>query len=284
MLRPLSGPPVRLRKREADATIRPALRRRVATDESKLRELLQSFQEGSLSLEEMLERLRRLPYEDIGFAELDHHRALRRGFPEVILGEGKSEAQLVAIAERLAAASDRLLITRVDVETYGAVKQRLPDARYHADARAITLDRSRERRWPGVVVLCAGTSDLPVAEEAAVTAELMGSQVERYYDVGVAGLHRLLDKLEAIQSARALVVVAGMEGALPSVVAGLVAAPVIAVPTSVGYGASFGGLAPLLAMLNSCAAGVGVVNIDNGFGAGYLAAVINRQSQEGVRE
>lgn len=284
MLRPLSGPPVRLRKREADATIRPALRRRVATDESKLRELLESFQQGSLSLEEMLEHLRRLPYEDIGFAELDHHRALRRGFPEVILGEGKSEEQVVAIAERLAAASDRLLITRVDVETYGAVKQRLPDARYHADARAITLDRSRERRWPGVVVLCAGTSDLPVAEEAAVTAELMGSQAERYYDVGIAGLHRLLDKLEAIQSARALVVVAGMEGALPSVVAGLVAAPVIAVPTSVGYGASFGGLAPLLAMLNSCAAGVGVVNIDNGFGAGYLAAVINRQSQEGVRE
>ena len=284
MLRPLSGPPLRLRKREAGATIRPALRRRVATDESKLRELLQSFQQRSLSLDEMLEHLRRLPYEDIGFAELDHHRALRRGFPEVILGEGKSEEQVVAIAERLAAASDRLLITRVDVETYGAVKQRLPDARYHADARAITLDRSRERRWPGVVVLCAGTSDLPVAEEAAVTAELMGSQAERYYDVGIAGLHRLLDKLEAMQSARALVVVAGMEGALPSVVAGLVAAPVIAVPTSVGYGASFGGLAPLLSMLNSCAAGVGVVNIDNGFGAGYLAAVINRQSQEGGRE
>ncbi|MFB3053304.1 MAG: nickel pincer cofactor biosynthesis protein LarB [Dehalococcoidia bacterium] len=249
-----------------------------------MRELLQSFQQRSLSLDEMLEHLRRLPYEDIGFAELDHHRALRRGFPEVILGEGKSEAQLVAIAERLAAASDRLLITRVDVETYGAVKQRLPDAHYHADARAITLDRSRERRWPGVVVLCAGTSDLPVAEEAAVTAELMGSQAERYYDVGIAGLHRLLDKLEAMRSARALVVVAGMEGALPSVVAGLVAAPVIAVPTSVGYGASFGGLAPLLAMLNSCAAGVGVVNIDNGFGAGYLAAVINRQSREGLRE
>ncbi|MCH8346243.1 MAG: nickel pincer cofactor biosynthesis protein LarB [Chloroflexi bacterium] len=284
MLRSLSGPPARLRKREADATIRPALRRRVATDESKLRELLQSFQQGSLSLDGMLERLRRLPYEDIGFAELDHHRALRRGFPEVILGEGKSEEQVVAIAERLAASSDRLLITRVGVETYGAVKERLPDARYHADARAITLDRSGGPRWPGVVVLCAGTSDLPVAEEAAVTAELMGSQAERYYDVGIAGLHRLLDKLEAMQSARALVVVAGMEGALPSVVAGLVAAPVIAVPTSVGYGASFGGLAPLLSMLNSCAPGVGVVNIDNGFGAGYLAAVINRQSREGLRE
>ncbi|MEE8370346.1 MAG: nickel pincer cofactor biosynthesis protein LarB [Dehalococcoidia bacterium] len=249
-----------------------------------MRELLQSFQQGSLSLDGMLEHLRRLPYEDIGFAELDHHRALRRGFPEVILGEGKSEEQVVAIAERLAAGSDRLLITRVDAETYGAVKERLPDAHYHADARAITLDRSGAPRRPGVVVLCAGTSDLPVAEEAAVTAELMGSQAERYYDVGIAGLHRLLDKLEAMQSARALVVVAGMEGALPSVVAGLVAAPVIAVPTSVGYGANFGGLAPLLSMLNSCAAGVGVVNIDNGFGAGYLAAVINRQSREGVRE
>ncbi len=235
-------------------------------------------------MDEMLESLSRLPYEDIGFAEVDHHRALRRGFPEVILGEGKSEEQVVAIAERLVAGSGRLLITRVDVETYRAVKQRLPDAHYHADARAITLDRSREQRWPGVAVLCAGTSDLPVAEEAAVTAELMGSRAERYYDVGVAGLHRLLDKLEGMRSARAMVVVAGMEGALPSVVAGLVAAPVIAVPTSVGYGASFGGLAPLLAMLNSCAAGVAVVNIDNGFGAGYLAAVINRQSREGLRE
>ena len=192
--------------------------------------------------------------------------------------------QVVAIAERLAAQSDRLLITRVEVETYRAVKERLSDVRYHADARAITLDRSSETRWPGVAVLCAGTSDLSVAEEAAVTAELMGSQTDRFYDVGVAGLHRLLDKLEALRSARALVVVAGMEGALPSVVAGLVAAPVIAVPTSVGYGASFGGLAPLLAMLNSCAAGVSVVNIDNGFGAGYMAAVINRQSRQGLRE
>jgi NCAIR mutase (PurE)-related protein len=229
-------------------------------------------------VDEALERLRHLPYEDIGFAEIDHHRALRRGFPEVVLGEGKTTAQVVAIAERLAAKSERLLITRVDVDLYRAVKERLPDARYHADARAVTLDRSGEPLLPGVVVLCAGTSDLAVAEEAAVTAELMGSGVERYYDVGVAGIHRLFDKLEAIRAARALVVVAGMEGALPSVVAGLVAAPVIAVPTSVGYGASFRGLAPLLTMLNSCAAGVSVVNIDNGFGAGYLAAVINRQS------
>ncbi len=228
--------------------------------------------------------MRRLPYEDIGFAEVDHHRALRKGFPEVILGEGKSREQVVAIAEKLAVQTDRLLITRVDVDVYRAVKERLPDARYHADARAVTLVRVEEPLWPGVAVLCAGTSDLPVAEEAAVTAEVMGCQAERFYDVGVAGIHRLLDKMEALRDARALVVVAGMEGALPSVVAGLVAAPVIAVPTSVGYGASFRGLAPLLAMLNSCAAGVGVVNIDNGFGAGYLAAVINRQSREGLRE
>jgi NCAIR mutase (PurE)-related protein len=249
-----------------------------------MRDLLESLQQGALSIDETLERLSHLPYEDLGFAEVDHHRALRRGFPEVILGEGKSREQVVAIAGRLAAQSERLLITRVDAETYRAVKEGLPDARYHSDARVITLDRSRDPRWPGVAVLCAGTSDLAVAEEAAVTSEVMGSQAERFYDVGVAGIHRLLDKLEAMRSAKALVVVAGMEGALPSVVAGLVTAPVIAVPTSVGYGASFGGLAPLLAMLNSCAAGVAVVNIDNGFGAGYLAAVINRQSRQELRE
>jgi NCAIR mutase (PurE)-related protein len=248
-----------------------------------MRDLLESLQQGTLSVDETLQRLGHMPYEDLGFAEVDHHRALRRGFPEVVLGEGKSREQVVTIAGRLAAQSDRLLITRVDVDTYRAVKEQLPDVRYHADARTVTLDRSGEPHWPGVAVLCAGTSDLPVAEEASVTAEIMGSQVERFYDVGVAGIHRLLDKLEAMRSAKALVAVAGMEGALPSVVAGLVTAPVIAVPTSVGYGASFGGLAPLLAMLNSCAAGVSVVNIDNGFGAGYLAAVINRQSRQEQR-
>ena len=203
---------------------------------------------------------------------------MRKGFPEVVLGEGKTPEQVAAIAERLAAGSDRLLVTRADIDTYRAVMERLPDAAYHAPARAVTLDRSKEPRRPGVAVCCAGTSDVPVAEEAAVTAELMGSAVDRMFDVGVAGLHRLLDKLERLRAAKALVVVAGMEGALPSVVGGLVAAPVIAVPTSIGYGASFRGLAPLLAMLNACAAGVAVVNIDNGFGAGYLAAVINRQS------
>jgi len=239
---------------------------------------LEAIREGSTSVDEALARLRDLPYEDLGFASLDHHRALRKGFPEVVLGEGKSAQQVAAIAERLAARSDRLLITRADVEAYRAVKERVPDAVYHATARAVTLDRSKEPRRPGIAVCCAGTSDVPVAEEAAVTAELIGSTVDRMYDVGVSGLHRLLDKIERLRAAKALVVVAGMEGALPSVVAGLVAAPVIAVPTSVGYGASFRGLAPLLAMLNACAAGVAVVNIDNGFGAGYLAAVINRQS------
>ncbi len=247
-------------------------------DETRLKELLEAIRDGYLPVDEGLERLRHLPYEDLGFASLDHHRALRKGFPEVVLGEGKTPEQVAAIAERLVASGDRLLVTRAGIEMYRAIKERLPDAVYHAPARAVTLDRSHETRRPCVAICCAGTSDVPVAEEAAVTAELMGSAVDRMFDVGVAGLHRLLDKLERLRAAKALVVVAGMEGALPSVVAGLVSAPVIAVPTSIGYGASFRGLAPLLAMLNACAAGVAVVNIDNGFGAGYLAAVINRQS------
>ena len=243
-----------------------------------MRALLESLRQGALSVDEALSRLSHLPYEELGFAEVDHHRALRTGFPEVVLAEGKTTEQVTAIAERLAAHQDRLLITRADADCYRAVKERVPDATYHTSARAVTMDRSGQRHRPGVAILCAGTSDLPVAEEAAVTAELMGSEADRLYDVGVAGIHRLLDKMERIRTAKALVVVAGMEGALPSVVAGLVAAPIIAIPTSVGYGASFHGLAPLLTMLNSCAAGVAVVNIDNGFGAGYLAAVINRQS------
>ncbi len=239
---------------------------------------MESIQQGAVSVDEALSRLRDLPYESMGFAELDHHRALRTGFPEVVLGLGKTPEQIAAIAERIAARSERLLVTRASVEAYRAVKERVPEAAYHADARAITLDRAKERKLPGVAVCCAGTSDLAVAEEAAVTAELMGSAIDRMYDVGVAGIHRLLDRRHTLRSANAIVAVAGMEGALPSVVAGLVAVPVIAVPTSVGYGASFQGLAPLLAMLNTCAAGVAVVNIDNGFGAGYMAAVINKQA------
>ena len=229
-----------------------------------------------MSIETAVADLRLLPYEDIGFAKIDHHRALRDSLPEVVLGEGKTPAQTAEIATRLAARAGRLLITRADAACAEAVLKALPEATYHETARAITLERAPGRKDPGVTVLCGGTADLPVAEEAAVTAELMGSKVERVHDVGVAGIHRLLDHVAALQEARALVVVAGMEGALPSVVAGLVAVPVIAVPTSVGYGASFGGIAPLLAMLNACAAGVSVVNIDNGFGAGYQAAVINR--------
>jgi NCAIR mutase (PurE)-related protein len=247
-------------------------------DERRLREMLESLEAGALSVDEALARLRDLPYEDIGYAAVDHHRALRTGYPEVILGMGKTPEQIASIAGRLAAHNDRLLITRASIEAYQATKALVPDVAYHPDAKAITLDRSRRPRRAGVAVCCAGTSDVPVAEEAAVTAEVMGSAVDRMYDVGVAGIHRLLDKAERLRASKALVVVAGMEGALPSVVAGLVAAPVIAVPTSIGYGASFGGLAPLLAMLNACAAGVAVVNIDNGFGAGYMAAVINSQS------
>ena len=246
-----------------------------------MRRLLQGVHSGDVAIEEALARLRRLPYEDLGFAQVDHHRALRKGFPEVILAQGKSPEQVVAIALRLLGEADRLLVTRADAACYQAVKERISDAVYHAEARAITVNREPQPLRPGVTVVCAGTADVPVAEEAAVTAELVGSQTQRLYDVGVAGIHRLLDRLEALRSANAIVAVAGMEGALPSVLAGLVAAPVIAVPTSVGYGASFQGLAPLLAMLNSCAAGVAVVNIDNGFGAGYLAAVINAQAWEG---
>jgi hypothetical protein len=248
----------------------------VNIDDTKLRELLAALQLGSLTVDEALERLRRLPYESLGFAEVDHHRAVRTGFPEVILGEGKTDEQIVAIAEALLAQNDRLLVTRVGPPTHAALKAAIPDAVYHPAARAVTVSRRRQSLLPGVAVVCAGTGDLPVADEAAVTVELMGSQAERIYDVGVAGLHRLLDRLSVLQSANAVVVIAGMEGALPSVVAGLISAPVIAVPTSVGYGASFGGLAPLLAMLNACAPGVAVVNIDNGFGGGYLAATINR--------
>lgn len=243
--------------------------------------MLESLREGGLSVDEALESLRDLPYEDLGYAALDHHRALRTGFPEVVLGTGKTPQQIAAIAEKLAARSDRVLVTRADAEAYRLVRERVPDATYEVAARAIVVDRAREAKRPGMAVCCAGTADLPVAEEARVTAELMGSAVDQMYDVGVAGLHRLLDKAERLRAAKAIVVVAGMEGALPSVVAGLVPAPVIAVPTSVGYGASFRGLAPLLAMLNACAAGVSVVNIDNGFGAGYVAAVINRQSWTG---
>lgn len=247
-------------------------------DAELLESLLTAVREGDTSVADAVARLRTLPYESLDFATIDHHRALRDGFPEVVLGLGKTPGQIAAISERLAARGGRLLVTRATPEAAAAVKTLLPDATYHPAARCLTLDRRPGEARPGIAVVCAGTSDLPVAEEAAVTAEIMGNAVQRITDVGVAGIHRLLDRLPQLLAARVVVVVAGMEGALPSVVGGLVSAPVIAVPTSIGYGASFGGLAALLGMLNSCAAGIAVVNIDNGFGAGYLASQINRMA------
>ena len=245
-------------------------------DRSQLLELFRQVKAGEIDEHAAVAQLERLPTEHLGFARLDHHRALRCGFPEVVYGPGKTPAQLAAIVPRLAAASATVLVTRADRAGYEAVSAVAPDAVYHPSSRAIVVDRRSERRGVGLVaVVAAGTSDLPVAEEAALTANLMGARVEQFTDVGVAGIHRLFAVLPTIRQARAVVVVAGMEGALPSVVAGLVSRPVVAVPTSVGYGANFGGLAALLTMLNSCANGIGVVNIDNGFGGGYLAALIN---------
>jgi hypothetical protein len=241
--------------------------------------LLKAVRDGRVSPEQAAERLKSLPYEDLGFAKVDHHRALRRGFPEVVFGAGKSPEQIVAIAEKIAGRGQNLLITRSTPEVHALLAARHPSARWHEAARCVSIVSAPAPPLPGrVAVVCAGTSDVPVAEEAAVTAEFHGAEVDRIYDVGVAGLHRLLDRAEAIRRARVVVVAAGMEGALPSVVGGLVEAPVIAVPTSVGYGASFQGLAALLAMLNSCASGVAVVNIDNGFGAGYMACAILRSA------
>jgi NCAIR mutase (PurE)-related protein len=225
---------------------------------------------------QILAAMRAAPFEDLGFARVDTHREVRQGFPEVILGLGKSPEQVAAIAQRIVARGQALLVTRADLAAYDAVRAVVPEAAYHGQARAITLVQGQIPPGRGTILItCAGTSDLAVAEEAAITAEVMGNKVDRLYDVGVAGLHRLLAEQPRLQSARVIVVVAGMEGALPSVVAGLVTVPVIAVPTSVGYGASFGGVAALLGMLNSCANGVSVVNIDNGFGGGCMASIIN---------
>ena len=243
--------------------------------EARIRELLAAVADGSLGVEAALQELRLVPYEDLGFAKIDHHRSLRDVLPEVVLGLGKTPEQITSIATRLAERSERVLVTRIDRAAFDVLNQALPAAQYHAEARAATVERAPRPLRPGVMVVCGGTADLPVAEEASVTATLMGNAVVKAYDVGVAGIHRLFDQLPQLLDANVIVAVAGMEGALPSVVSGLVSVPVIAVPTSIGYGASFNGLAPLLAMLNSCAAGVSVVNIDNGFGAGYLAGLIN---------
>jgi pyridinium-3,5-biscarboxylic acid mononucleotide synthase len=247
---------------------------------SELRQLLNDVRSGAVDPSAAADRvqsmLRAAPFEDLGFARVDTHRELRRGFPEVILGLGKTPQQIAAIAGRIVARGQALLVTRAQPEAYEAVHTAVPAAVYHADARAITFSQGEVEPGRGTILIaCAGTSDLPVAEEAAVTAEVMGNTVDRLYDVGVAGLHRLLTEQARLQSARVIVVVAGMEGALPSVVAGLVRVPVVAVPTSIGYGASFGGVAALLGMLNSCANGVSVVNIDNGFGGACVASMIN---------
>lgn len=243
-----------------------------------LKELLDSVRQGTVPVDEAMERLRHLPFQDLGCAQVDHHRELRQGMPEVIFGEGKTVEQIVQIMGAMAAKGGNVLVTRLSADRGREVMTVFPTATYHGDARCLTLEqRPVERQGRGqILVVSAGTSDIPVAAEALVTARFLGNEVEHVYDVGVAGIHRLLARRSLLCSAAVIIVVAGMEGALPSVVGGLVDCPVIAVPTSVGYGASFGGIAALLGMLNSCAAGVTVVNIDNGFGAACAASLMNR--------
>lgn len=242
-----------------------------------IRKLFQQVRQGKVSPDEAVERVRHLPFEDLGFAKVDHHRALRNGMPEVIFGKGKTPQQVAGIFTRLAQQGGNVLATRADESQFTAVKKAVAKAEYRPLARAVVLKRDRKKYGKGLIaVVSAGTSDIPVAEEALVTAEMMGNDVQHFYDVGVAGIHRLFANREALTKARVVIVCAGMEGALPSVVGGLVGVPVIAVPTSVGYGAAFDGLAALLGMMNSCASNVSVVNIDNGFGAGYVASLINR--------
>ena len=244
-------------------------------------QLLEKFRAGGVGRDEVLRAFQAAPVADLGFAQVDTHRALRKGFPEVIFGSGKTPDQVLRIASKLLEHEQNVLVTRVTAQHARVLRKKFKRAIYHELARCVTIERKPLPQRPGTIaVVCAGTSDLPVADEAAVTAQIMGNRVERIIDVGVAGLHRLFKRLPAIQSANVVVVVAGMEGALPSVVAGLVARPVIAVPTSIGYGANFGGLAALLGMLNSCGSGVTVVNIDNGFGAGYAASQMNALAEK----
>jgi NCAIR mutase (PurE)-related protein len=237
--------------------------------------LLEDFKNSRIDQQEALERLKHLPYEDLGFARVDHHREMRKGFPEVIFGTGKTPDQIIGIVRSMNRGNTNILVTRSEQSVFELLQKEFPEAQFHSHCKAISIRRSMERSGKGkILVVSAGTADIPVAEEALITADLFGNETECLFDVGVAGLHRLLSEKERLMSARVVIVVAGMEGALPSVVAGLVAAPVIAVPTSIGYGAHFGGMAPLLAMLNSCAP-LSVVNIDNGFGAGQMASIIN---------
>lgn len=247
-------------------------------NEKDILDILNQIKDGSLSVDNAFSKLRNLPFEDIGYAKIDHHRAIRNGYPEVIFCQGKSIEHIIGIIKVMQNHGSNILATRATIDVYNEVKTVIPDAEYHSYARIISIKKKELLKSKSKIIICtAGTADIPVAEEAAVTAEFMGNTVERIFDVGVAGIHRLFANVENLNTAGVIIAVAGMEGALASVIGGLVDKPVIAVPTSVGYGASFNGLAALLAMLNSCASGVGVVNIDNGFGAAYLASTINRQ-------
>jgi NCAIR mutase (PurE)-related protein len=249
-------------------------------DLEELERLLSLYKSGELERREAAERIKNLHYEDIGYAKVDHSRSTRQGFPEVVFGAGKTRSQIVGIVERLAQRSPNVIVTHTDEGTFGEVRNVVTEAEWHESARLIRIQRDATELGVGVIAtVTAGTSDIPVAEEAALTAEAMGNRVERTWDVGVAGIHRVLAERALLQRARVIIVAAGMEGALPSVVGGLVNVPVVAIPTSIGYGASFGGVAALLGMLNSCSSNVTVVNIDNGFGAGFVASLINRKWQ-----
>ena len=242
-----------------------------------MKKMLQDFKAGKIGIAEVLEKIKSLPYEDLGFAKIDTHRSLRKGFPETVFCQGKTISQILKILGVLSKDNHNILVTKVNKKIYTAVKKTYPDAEYNERAKTIAIKGEKLKQKKGnILVITAGTSDIPVAEEAVVTAEIMGNKVEKTYDVGVAGVHRLLDIKDKIFEANVIIVVAGMEGALASIVGGLTSKPVIAVPTSIGYGASFKGIAPLLTMMNSCSEGVVVVNIDNGFGAGYFASLINR--------
>ena len=247
---------------------------------SDIEDILRAHSSGAVSTEDAAEELKNLSFEDIGYARVDHARQHRQGFPEVIFGAGKTRQQIVGIFEKLVGRSPNVLVTRTDADTYGELRNVCTDAEWHESAKLVRVLRDKTELGTGeIAIVTAGTSDIPVAEEAALTAEAMGNSVKRIWDAGVAGIHRILAERETLRDARVVVVAAGMEGALPSVVGGLVSVPVIAVPTSIGYGASFGGIAALLGMLNSCSSNVTVVNIDNGFGAGFVASLINRKSE-----
>lgn len=242
----------------------------------QLEEILNKVHKGKLTPKKALEALKDYPYQDLIFAKIDHHRELRRGFPEIIYGQGKTEEQILKISQEILKKGSNLLITKVDSHIYEKIKKKIPEVCYNSQAKTIYLKKQKPPQGRGkIVVITAGTSDIPIAEEATVTCDILGNEVEKIYDIGVAGLHRVFGEYEKIKHARVIIIAAGMEGALPSVIAGITNIPIIAVPTSVGYGASLKGLAALLAMLNSCPGGVGVVNIDNGFGAAYLASLIN---------